>query len=73
MQELDGREVWLVNAVHGIRPVTARLGRPLRAGPALRAASWQTWLNGVSEPLAARPPNRRDPLTAPIARGTDRD
>ncbi|MCP9210671.1 aminotransferase class IV [Streptomyces sp. HD1123-B1] len=48
--ELDGREVWLVNALHGIRPVTAWLGRPLRAGPALRAPDWQTWLDGSAEP-----------------------
>ncbi|MFE5118787.1 aminotransferase class IV [Streptomyces sp. NPDC056669] len=53
VQELDGREVWLVNAVHGIRPVTAWLGRPLRAGPALRAASWQSWLDGASDPLVS--------------------
>ncbi|MET8009431.1 aminotransferase class IV [Streptomyces sp. NPDC005271] len=50
-QALDGREVWLVNALHGIRPVTAWLGRPLRAGPALRAATWQTWLDGSSDPI----------------------
>ncbi|MFD0654177.1 aminotransferase class IV [Streptomyces malaysiensis subsp. malaysiensis] len=51
VRELDGREVWLVNAVHGIRPVTAWLGRPLRAGPALRAAAWQTWLDGACDPI----------------------
>ncbi|MET7906272.1 aminotransferase class IV [Streptomyces sp. NPDC005355] len=51
VQGLDGREVWLVNALHGIRPVTAWLGRPLRAGPALRAASWQTWLDSSSDPI----------------------
>jgi len=51
VQELDGREVWLVNALHGIRPVTAWLGRPLRAGPALRAASWQSWLDSCADVL----------------------
>jgi len=29
---LDGREVWLVNALHGIRPVVQWSGRPLEAG-----------------------------------------
>lgn len=29
--ELDGREVWLVNALHGIRPVTGWTGGTLRA------------------------------------------
>lgn len=51
-EDLDGREVWFVNALHGIRPVTAWLGGPLRAGPARRAASWQAWLDTVGEPLA---------------------
>ncbi|MEU5642675.1 aminotransferase class IV [Streptomyces milbemycinicus] len=49
--DLDGREVWFVNALHGIRPVTEWLGSPLRAGPARRAASWQNWLDTSAEPL----------------------
>ncbi|MER7791298.1 aminotransferase class IV [Streptomyces sp. NPDC097640] len=49
--DLDGREVWFVNALHGIRPVTEWLGSPLRAGPARHAASWQSWLDTVAEPL----------------------
>ncbi|MER6146329.1 aminotransferase class IV [Streptomyces sparsogenes] len=50
-EALDGREVWFVNALHGVRPVTAWLGGPLRAGPARRAASWRAWLDTVGEPL----------------------
>lgn len=49
--ELDGREVWLVNALHGIRPVTGWTGRPMRVPPAERAGEWRTWLDGLMEPL----------------------
>ncbi|GCB46598.1 aminodeoxychorismate lyase [Streptomyces sp. NL15-2K] len=49
--ELDGREVWLVNALHGIRPVTGWTGRPLEAAPAVRAPEWREWLDGLMEPL----------------------
>ncbi|WP_338894511.1 aminotransferase class IV [Streptomyces sp. TG1A-60] len=51
LAELDGREVWLVNALHGIRPVTAWTGRPMTAGPAVRAPEWRQWLDGIMEPL----------------------
>ncbi|MET7652142.1 MULTISPECIES: aminotransferase class IV [unclassified Streptomyces] len=49
--ELAGREVWLVNALHGIRPVTGWIGDPMTAGPAPRAGEWRKWLDGLSEPL----------------------
>ena len=32
LEQLAGREVWLVNALHGIRPVTGWEGRPMEAG-----------------------------------------
>ncbi|WP_328480129.1 aminotransferase class IV [Streptomyces sp. NBC_00377] len=48
---LAGREVWLVNALHGIRPVTGWTGDPMTAGPAPRAGEWRKWLDGLSEPL----------------------
>ncbi|MDQ0715717.1 branched-subunit amino acid aminotransferase/4-amino-4-deoxychorismate lyase [Streptomyces luteogriseus] len=51
--ELDGREVWLVNALHGIRPVTGWAGRPMRVPPAERAGEWRTWLDDMMEPLPA--------------------
>ncbi|MFJ4202572.1 aminotransferase class IV [Streptomyces sviceus] len=52
---LDGREVWLVNALHGIRPVTGWIGGPpLQAGPAQRAPEWRTWLDDLMEPLPSR-------------------
>ncbi|MEU9447457.1 aminotransferase class IV [Streptomyces sp. NPDC048277] len=49
--ELDGREVWLVNALHGIRPVTGWIGEPPRAARAARAGEWRTWLDDIMEPL----------------------
>lgn len=51
LAELDGREVWLVNALHGIRPVSAWCGRPMTAGPATKAPEWQQWLDDMTEPL----------------------
>jgi branched-subunit amino acid aminotransferase/4-amino-4-deoxychorismate lyase len=43
--DLDGREVWLVNALHGIRAVTAFIGYPAQPGRAHRAPRWQQWLD----------------------------
>ena len=51
LAELAGREVWLVNALHGIRPVAAWTGRPMTPGPAVRAPEWRKWLDGLMEPL----------------------
>ncbi|WP_406007166.1 aminotransferase class IV [Streptomyces sp. NBC_00637] len=54
LAELDGREVWTVNALHGLRPVTSWIGEPMTAGPAVRAPKWREWLERLPEPL----PNR---------------
>jgi branched-subunit amino acid aminotransferase/4-amino-4-deoxychorismate lyase len=51
---LAGREVWLVNALHGIRPVVCWLGAGFAAGSAPRAARWQRWL-GAPENLSPSP------------------
>lgn len=51
IDELDGREVWLVNALHGIRPVTRWLNSPISAGPVVHAPDWQTWLGAQRKPL----------------------
>ncbi|MDX2543961.1 aminotransferase class IV [Streptomyces sp. WI04-05B] len=54
LADLEDREVWLVNALHGIRPVTEWTGevKPLlRAGRAVRAAEWRQWLEGLAEPV----------------------
>jgi branched-subunit amino acid aminotransferase/4-amino-4-deoxychorismate lyase len=50
--ELDGREAWLVNALHGIRPVRSWSGFAGTAGPAVRAAAWQLDLEALAEPLS---------------------
>ena len=52
--ELDGREVWLTSALHGIRGVTASTAAAcLRAGPARRAAAWQARLEALAVPIGA--------------------
>jgi len=55
LADLDGREVWLTSALHGIRAVTswAGPGAP-RAGPAERAPAWQVRLEALAVPVAAR-------------------
>lgn len=42
--DLGGSEVWLVNALHGIRAVTAIIGCSAQPGPAHRAPEWRHWL-----------------------------
>jgi branched-subunit amino acid aminotransferase/4-amino-4-deoxychorismate lyase len=44
--ELQGRETWLVSALHGIRAVTRWVGGP-EAGEAARAAEWQRRLESL--------------------------
>jgi branched-subunit amino acid aminotransferase/4-amino-4-deoxychorismate lyase len=51
LADLAGREVWVVNALHGIRPVTAWIGADLPAGPAIRAPQWRDWLAAQSAPV----------------------
>ncbi|MGW1774645.1 aminotransferase class IV [Streptomyces sp. NPDC002104] len=53
LSALAGREVWVANALHGLRPVTAWTGGSLPAGTPLRAAAWQSWLDGLRTPLPA--------------------
>ncbi|WP_206060744.1 aminotransferase class IV [Nonomuraea basaltis] len=55
-QDLAGRETWLVNALHGIRPVQ-RWAVPelFRPGPVKMAPSWQAWLAEQAAPLPSRP------------------
>lgn len=51
--ELDGREVWMTSALHGIRAVSGWVGASLTPGPALRAGDWNERLAAAREPLAA--------------------
>lgn len=48
---LDGRETWLVNALHGIRVVTEWVGAPVRAGAGQRAPQWRARLDALRRPL----------------------
>ena len=64
---LDGREVWLTSALHGIRAVTRWVadganGVPAQAGRAERAAAWQARLEALAVPVGAAA------LSAPDAR-----
>lgn len=54
--DLDGSEVWLVNALHGIRVVTAMVGGPARPGPGHRAPEWGRWLDSIAVPIPATTP-----------------
>lgn len=51
LEELARREVWLVNALHGIRLVDAWTGVRIPAGKPKRAAAWRSWLESLAEPL----------------------
>lgn len=53
--DLDGHETWLVNALHGIRPVVAWVGAPVDPGPARRVAEWQRWWRALARPLPEQP------------------
>ncbi len=57
LPDLSGREAWLVNALHGIRPVTAWRGVALAAGRPARAAAWSARLGALAAPAgrAAEP------------------
>ncbi|RFA15634.1 hypothetical protein B7R22_05960 [Subtercola boreus] len=50
--DLAGTEVWAVNALHGIRVVTAWHGGPSVAASPGRAALWQRRLGALARPLA---------------------
>jgi branched-subunit amino acid aminotransferase/4-amino-4-deoxychorismate lyase len=49
--ELAAYETWLVNALHGIRPVHAWNHGPIDPLPASAATSWQSHLEGLARPL----------------------
>lgn len=51
LSALAGREVWVTNALHGLRPVTAWTGITLPTAVPLRAPAWQSWLDTLSTPL----------------------
>lgn len=49
--ELDGLEVWSLNALHGIRIVTAWIDGPATAEQPGRLASWRARLDALRKPL----------------------
>jgi branched-subunit amino acid aminotransferase/4-amino-4-deoxychorismate lyase len=50
---LAGREVWAVNALHGIRPVVNWPGEGVPVGPVEQAPGWRDWLHGLAGRLPA--------------------
>jgi branched-subunit amino acid aminotransferase/4-amino-4-deoxychorismate lyase len=50
LEDLAGREAWLVSALHGIRPVATWISGP-PAATARRAADWQLALRHLARPL----------------------
>lgn len=61
LEDLSGREVWLVNALHGIRVVCSWTGSSLVAGPGERAGAWRARLEDLRRPLPSRPPSGGGP------------
>jgi branched-subunit amino acid aminotransferase/4-amino-4-deoxychorismate lyase len=53
LAELAGREAWLVNALHGIRPVRSWVGSAVPAGAPTRADAWRQWWSELAEALPA--------------------
>jgi branched-subunit amino acid aminotransferase/4-amino-4-deoxychorismate lyase len=49
--DLDGMEVWALNALHGIRIVTSWVGGPATAEEPGRLAAWQKRLDALRRPL----------------------
>lgn len=49
--ELDGLEVWALNALHGIRIVTSWVGGPATAEQPGRLAAWRARLDALRRPL----------------------
>jgi branched-subunit amino acid aminotransferase/4-amino-4-deoxychorismate lyase len=47
-EDLAGLETWVVNALHGIRPVREWVGSTVAAGPAERARTWQERLGALA-------------------------
>jgi branched-subunit amino acid aminotransferase/4-amino-4-deoxychorismate lyase len=57
-EDLDGLEVWALNALHGIRIVTSWIDGPATAEQPGRLAAWQARLDALRKPLpepAAQP------------------
>ncbi|MEO7005787.1 MAG: aminotransferase class IV [Terrimesophilobacter sp.] len=51
-RKLDALEVWAVNALHGIRTVTAWIEGPAMAAESSRASVWRARMTALTTPLA---------------------
>ena len=51
LADLDRREAWLANALHGIRPITSWPGTAITPAPPANAPSWQAALTAQASPL----------------------
>jgi branched-subunit amino acid aminotransferase/4-amino-4-deoxychorismate lyase len=51
LPELAGHEVWLANALHGIRPVAGWVGSKVGTGLPRRAPHWRQWWDSCAEAL----------------------
>ncbi|MCP2262501.1 Branched-chain amino acid aminotransferase/4-amino-4-deoxychorismate lyase [Streptoalloteichus tenebrarius] len=51
LADLAGREVWIVNALHGVRPVVEWLGAEVAVGAADRAPDWRRWWDCCARPM----------------------
>ena len=51
--QLDGVELWAVNALHGIRLVTAWVDGPRLAHDPVRFAAWRSRYTRLARPLPA--------------------
>ncbi|GLY70564.1 aminotransferase class IV [Amycolatopsis taiwanensis] len=61
LADLAGREVWLANALHGIRPVSGWVGSTVEAGPSVRAPHWQRWWAAAAVALPRTPARPFEP------------
>lgn len=53
--QLDGATLWAVNALHGIRPVTAWVDGPALAQDPARTDAWRSRFAALARPLPPRP------------------
>jgi len=68
LADLDGRETWMVNALHGLRPVTGWSGVSLRAAPPDRAARWAVLLDKQCCPIGSAADHPAASLMTPLFR-----
>jgi branched-subunit amino acid aminotransferase/4-amino-4-deoxychorismate lyase len=63
LADLAGREAWLANALHGIRPVVGWLGSTVSPAVPVRAAGWRQWWQDCAQAL---PTPTRSPLESSV-------